>query len=529
MRKNITAISFLLFIAFLTILPGCLDLPSDLVMPKWDVDINAPLINKTYSLHDIIKQQNYIYEDYSNNPQGIYLIQSDTISQGVSSTDFINTGQTISFTNYSVPPADGSQDFYIPYKTDNVEIQSAHLQSGTLELAIRNNSNVDITFSIIIPSLTKNQTVFQIAAAVSAGNSADITSYLDNYEYNAPSNQDSLHKNDLLIEVTTQTTGIPNLLTTIGFDVYLSNLNFNSVTGKFPKTSLGNHKAMINLNLGDAQDFQDKTFLKSTALNFTANYASPYSNNFILEFDSLTIIGHRSNGDTFALRDSTGNKYFDIKIGNGNNRVEFTNGNSNIADFIAFLPDQVSIQANYFLDGQNLTSTVSTSDSVNVKGEFSAESFLALKKTSLTDTTSIDLSDDDRSNISNGRQLNMNMQIDNGIPLTTWLYATFTDVNYKPLFTLKNNTTGIDSIYFLGADVDQNGEVSNDVTTTDNITLDSSEVSLFAKSKYIIYTVSLRTRDAYQNPPPIVAIRPSAQLRLKAYGQVKYNLNPSDK
>ena len=32
-------------------LSGCTDFPSDLIMPKWDVDLNLPLYNQTYTLN----------------------------------------------------------------------------------------------------------------------------------------------------------------------------------------------------------------------------------------------------------------------------------------------------------------------------------------------------------------------------------------------------------------------------------------------------------------------------------------------
>jgi hypothetical protein len=527
MKKNLTTFNFFLFITFLLFVSGCLDLPTNPVMPKWDVDINAPIINKTYSLHDIIKTQPGITEDYSDNTQGIYLIQSDTASQNVGAIDFINSGTTISSTNNSVPPVNDSANFYVPLNIDSVKIDSAQLESGTFELVVRNNSDVQITLSITTPNLAKNGTAFQISATVEPGNSADLTSYLNDYEFT--SSRQSSNTNDLLVHIMTKTNGYANILTTIDFDIYISNFYFNYITGSFQKVSLGTHTSTLNLNLGDAQDFQGKTFLKNASLNLIASYLSQYSNNFIFGCDSLSITGYRNDGETFDLTDSTGSKYFNIRTSGNKNPISFNSNNSNIADFISFLPNQVSFRAKYILDGQGKTSTISESDSVRLQGDFSARSFLALKRASITDTASIKLSNSDRSNIRNGREMNMNLEVDNGIPLTTWVYATFADSNFHPLFTLKNNTTGIDSLYFLGADIDQNGEVSSNNTTIDNVTMDSSQVALFAKSSYVIYTVSVRTKNAYYNPPPIVAIRPSAQLKLKAYGQIKYNLNPSNK
>ena len=55
---------------------GCVNLPTNPVMPQWNVDLNVPLVNRSYTLEDIIKKQNYISVQ-PNSQGGIYLIQSD--------------------------------------------------------------------------------------------------------------------------------------------------------------------------------------------------------------------------------------------------------------------------------------------------------------------------------------------------------------------------------------------------------------------------------------------------------------------
>ncbi len=528
-RKNLVISIYLFLTVLLVSTSGCLKLPNEIIAPQWDVNINAPIINRSYTLNDIIKKQNNITTDYSSNPQGIYIIYSDTTKQGVSLVDFAKTTGDYSSTNNTIPPVSGTTYLYVPFQSDSVRIDSAQFQSGTIELVVTNNTNNPVSFDVTVPAIHYQNNPLQISFSVNSNQSVDESVFLSNYEYVTPDTQSSSNKNDLLLEINTSTGGVTNLISTINFSVYVSNVAFSSVTGTFPSVTLGKQTSVLDFSLGDATDFQGKTFLGTAKLYLNTLYEPLYQNNFTLNLDSLTVMGKRNNGQTFFLTDSTGSKYFNIKISNGNNTIEFSNLNSNMADFVSFLPDQVYFNAKYILNGHEQTGTVSLLDSVKFEGNFSTESFFALKKSSITDTTSIQISENDRSQIRDARNMNVNIQIDNGIPLTTWLQVTLTDINHKPLFTLVNNTTNIDSFYFLGADVNQNGEVSNSIISENSVVLDSSQINLFSRAYYAIFTVSVRTKDAYQNPPPIVAIRPSALLKIKAYGEVKYNINPSDK
>ena len=68
---------FKLLIATLVLflLAGCMDVPKDFIAPQWDTELNLPLINKTYTLDDIIKPQDHISVDTTGSD--IYLLQSD--------------------------------------------------------------------------------------------------------------------------------------------------------------------------------------------------------------------------------------------------------------------------------------------------------------------------------------------------------------------------------------------------------------------------------------------------------------------
>ena len=77
-----------LFLVF--IIQGCVSLPSDVIMPQWDTDLNVPITLKTYTLNDIIKSQNYIS---INSQDSTFLISSDSLSQKIAISQFLQFEQ----------------------------------------------------------------------------------------------------------------------------------------------------------------------------------------------------------------------------------------------------------------------------------------------------------------------------------------------------------------------------------------------------------------------------------------------------
>ncbi|MBZ0198277.1 MAG: hypothetical protein K8H86_00300, partial [Ignavibacteriaceae bacterium] len=310
---------------------------------------------------------------------------------------------------------------------------------------------------------------------------------------------------------------------------YSSDFLFSSATGYLPVKTLGVTETTYDLNLGDAIDFRDKAFLREADLKLTAHYKSPATNPFDIEVKDLKVIGRRNTGQTITLAFNN-NPNLTLRFKNGTFDTSFTNLNSNVNEFLTFLPDQVSVSAEYIMnpDDDHTYHTATNQDSVNFETSFTSRSFFALKKSTITDTTEVELSDDDRDRIRDGRGANLTVEIDNGIPLTSWLKADLVDKNYNLLFTATKNA-GKDSLYFLGAQIGSNGEVSTNTFSTTTIQLDSSQIQKFADARYLIYSVSVRTRDAYNNPPPTVALRGKQKLTVKAFGGVKYFVKPDDK
>ena len=512
-----------LFIAasMFVLLAGCMDVPKDFVAPQWDTNLNLPLINKTYTLNDIIKPQNHITVDTSGGD--IYLLQSDKYYLNNNLSEFVKISEE---SLSSIPTLTSNSDSsinYVPFP-GGTEVESAEFEHGTIDFKVSNPTSADVTVAITLPGFKdKNGNILITYNSVSAGQTNSISKDISNYIYEIPPDQSASLKNSLRIIVHAFS---PEQGNVVYSDVTMSGISFQYLKGKILSKSLGNQTSSYFFNVNEAEQYRDKTFLRDAKLNLNAYYISMYNSPVDLEIKNLNIIAKRNDGSVFYLRDSVGNPNFDIRIINGESKDVFTENNSNINDFVTYFPDSVILNAEYIVNPENIDGTYSSLDSIKIETDFSTRSYLAIKKTTINEQSSLEISQSDRDQIENGQGADVNFVIDNGIPMTAWLKIDVMDKDNNYLFTLTENPQEGDSISFVGADVDQNGEVTTSyLNPAKSISLDGSQIRLLSKAYFINYSVSFRTKDAYLNPPQIVAVRPSDWIKLKAYGTIKYRVN----
>ena len=130
--------------------------------------------------------------------------------------------------------------------------------------------------------------------------------------------------------------------------------------------------------------------------------------------------------------------------------------------------------------------------------------------------------------LKNGLQANLNIYLENAIPIDAYVKATLTDENYSPLFHLTRNQYGVDSLQFLGSQVNNStGEVILPTVTLNTISLDNEKILQLANARYLIISATANTKSAMiDNPNPLtVQFKSSDWLNIKCYGSVKYRVN----
>ncbi len=514
-------ICFLLLSAFLFI--KCVDLPDEVVLPEWDVNLNVPLLNKTYTLKEIIKEQEHIIVDTTNN---IFLLQSGKYFLNSSLSEFVQINETSSLEN--VPTLTSQTDSFIVYVQfpEGLEVDSGEFASGLLSLSVDNPSAENVSVILRIPAFhnsTNDQ--IRIQTNVPAGQTTLVNFDLNGYRYERPPDQPMSLRNSfrLVVRAFSQQ---PNVVYT---NLSMSDLAFNYITGVVPSKSLGDQISTYDFDVNQVEEYRDKSFLSDAKMQLKANYFSVFNTPNILEIRNLNIIARRNDGTELLLRDKTNNPYFTLRMENGNLNTVFNEENSNINEFVSFFPDSVVLLADYVVNPDNNTGTFSNQDSIRFETDFSTRSFLALKTITVEDETGLDISEHDREDIIKGKNAVIGFEIENALPLKAWLRIDALDDYGNYLFTITENENGIDSISFEAASVNSSGEViESNINPVKMVTLNDSQIKFFAKTYSLRYRVSFHTTDSSQNPPQIVSIRPSNWIKVKTFGSIKYKISNDD-
>ncbi len=521
-----------LFIA--VIFFGCVDLPSDISLPQWDVDLNIPLLKKSYILDDIIDSENE--PNISIDPvDSLYIIQSDNYLSASDVSPFMQVVNESSSKNNLLPVVnDDSLQLFIPFP-DSIEIEKADFKSGAIFFELSNHSAVnDIEVNVQIPGIKKpDDALLELQFNVHPNTTIQSTYYLDGHSYSEPLNQNSLFKGKIWLIAKAKSNDAAAFAS---FDVVTKDMKFASAKGYIPTKIIKAEREAFEINLGsELQNYKDKISLKDAKLNLKAQYKAADLDPFEIEIKNLKIIGKRKSGEekelifNESLLSPAASNY---RLNNGALQKIFSDDNSNITDFISFLPDSIIINADYVLnpDNNKTYKNVNVNDSVIVETNFNTKSFLALKKTTITDTLDVEITESDRDKILNAISADITIDAENRIPLTAFFKITFADENYNALFTLKENNSD-DSIMIAGANIDKStGEVIAANATTQLIEINGEEIQKFSKARFAFLSISVRTKDALDNnlTPPFVAVHSSDWINIKSFGKIKYRLNSDD-
>lgn len=128
---------------------SCFELPDELIAPQWQVDLNVPLLNKVYTLNDILKDDPHITIDTSGG-NSIYILQSETYKLSSGLAEFIQiTTETTSQNN--LIPASDSVIVYIEFP-EGAALDSAVFDEGYLSISVYNPSlhHADLMLRILV-------------------------------------------------------------------------------------------------------------------------------------------------------------------------------------------------------------------------------------------------------------------------------------------------------------------------------------------------------------------------------------------
>jgi hypothetical protein len=524
MKKRYKNLIILAFTATLVVTSGCYEIPNEFILPEWDVDLNIPFANKRFTIDELIREQGFLATGNLDIEDSIYVLATEIYDLDADISDFIQLVGFATLNNIPVFTDSQSVTLYLEFPEGAV-LDSAEFLSGTLDFSVNNPTNSEVTLTLVVPGINDpsgNPLLIEIITSPQNVNS--FSSDLEGLSYKVPKNQPPQFYNSLMVN-TSVTNG-----NAAGNVVYLdfssSNFLFSYVSGVMPATSLGIRENSFGFAT-ELSDYRDKTILREAEMIVDAGFISQFSDPYPVDVNNLNIVGLRSDGLQFLLKDSTGNENMFVHIEDGMFKQSFDESNSNITQFISFLPDTILLIAEYVLNPDGTRGAAAIDDSISFNTTFVINSFLALKKSTVSDSSTFELSQDEKDAIREGNSVSITMELENAIPLTGWLRMDVVDEDHNFLFTISHNSNETDTISFNAAVVDENGEVIKPFTNPPvTIELDSSQIEMMTRARFAVYSVTLRTSDAFQNSSKIVALRPDAWVKLKTYGTINYRVKP---
>ncbi len=552
MLKSLTTYLSLLLIISVLWINGCVELPEDVILPRWDVELNIPITERSYLLAEILdsaKNPNIDIFSQSGEADSLYLLVSSDISGSAAIQDTIKI---------PVQPIPADFDLSGPvapnspirrglvYNPDpEFHLLKAEFKSGTINLKLKNNSAVPVKYTFILPGFVNrnNGEVLELNGTLNPNSSLDEPINLVNFRYEErpvglsylfpPYYQAS--KGFFFVGIAEATeAGIIN----IGFtsEITSDEITVSKLEGRLKRTELARQNFTFDNTFGnDVGDFGSKIKFQEIKLNFSSITTGDFEGLKII-IDSLMVTGYDKlpNGNRINPVPLLfgGSPYFVKEMVAGDTlSLDFDEKNTNLTDFLTSFPDEIEVSTKFVIDNYSDSSTgiVSSTDSIRYTMDIKAPLKVSLTDAGYTDTVKIEgLSEENRKDIVNGNSANLTLELENRIALGVLAKVTILDKNYNPLFVLKsseNNVTG-DIIRIGSAAVNNEGIPVTPAIQTTSLLMEKDDFRKFADAEFVLIDVAVRsTGSTATNFGPFVRVRAKDWVKFKIYGGVNYHID----
>lgn len=515
MFKSMIKKLLLLTIFSISFLFTSCDLPTNFTAPQWDADLNVPITEKNYVLGDIVKtNRNLLLDSNLGKGKWLYKVQSDNYIQNFQIGDFLQDQLNANYDNLEFFVATLDTTAYVDIQS-GASIDSAYVTQGVLEIIIDSKATSDVNFNLKLPGFTDaNGNAKETGGVIQANSQKTFSVILDNSGYSSR-NQASSSQLMLLLKMNGQTPGQP-----LSVKINIKNTKFYLVSGRIPTKTLNPITKSVALPLTkDAINFRDKFTLSKCTLNLNVNYISRFPNSvFDVVMKDVKVVGKRvADGKKVNLTELNGNTNFgDLTIRDGILYKRFDDKNSNIGEFLSFLPDSITLEAGVIVNPNVDQGIATADDTIRLTFAVEAQSYLDLNKLSTNDTLALDIDNDVRKEIRNGKFARLIYEITNYIPINTDFTIDFTDASYQTLFTKTATADG--------------GKVTGEFTVQPSspnppkkMELTGDEILKLADAKFVILKSVASTTQA--SAPAKNYVGPDMQMKIKAYAQIKYHIN----
>ncbi|MCF8242731.1 MAG: hypothetical protein K9J16_15240 [Melioribacteraceae bacterium] len=547
--RKLTIPSLVLMVFYLS---GCFDSPKEVVMPSWDVELNVPLKKDFIYLGEILdtaKNPNIGLLDSAGVYDSLYFIYVTDLGTQTPVQDSLKipfdplAGVDLDLSG----PSDGSTiSSAIVFNPDpEYHVDTAEFKSGAFLLQVVNDSDIPVNYTIELPGFKSRLTGEKLAATgvASANSTQPIELPLEDYTYaelkvfeGAPLFEPYDFQNAKGFLVIGRVSAEGSVDINFTSQVNSSTITMTRMVGSIARIKLPYASQEFETGFGnDIQNFKDAIDFKQAKLNIRGITIGEMENLQVV-MDSLTVTAfdRRNDGsltNRFPLRFDGAALYKDSLIAGELYIRSFNEVNTNLNDFLLELPDVIRL-ANKILIAPSTTSpdslqVVSDQDSIRFDADLTAPLIIRAEDAQYADTSDIDISDDNRSEILKMNSFNLSLEYRNKIGLSVLSSVTFVDENMNTLFMMKTDD-GSSVITIPPATVGPEGRPTTAAAGTVTLVLDKPDIEKFAQAKYLITQVAINSYGVGTSSDTYVRIRAKDHLEYRIYGGINYRVESED-
>ncbi|MCP4633243.1 MAG: hypothetical protein GY855_09985 [candidate division Zixibacteria bacterium] len=400
---------------------------------------------------------------------------------------------------------------------DSTIIDSALVETGSLELTLNNKTNLDVNLLITVPSLANSYGQLTISRSMTGNQEITITRDLSNYTL-SPTGSSIPQNIPVQVNATIPSSG--NSMVTVNqndsilVSSEISALAFTSITGKIKPTSVDIDPTSVDIDIPDGLD--------QAALTDANLYLDFYNNSELPADLDLLLTGSNSNTLTIAGRVEG------KSAGASSPRLTTISvGSDALSEFLNPPPAGIDITGDAIFSPDYGNGTVAQTD--YVYGDLLMTSPLAF---SLADTVDIDLDIEEQEISEDAPDFDdrvhyavVNAEIVSHLPVGAEISIYISTLSDSTMYN-DPNAVVIGPMYLNAAEVDSmTGYAAGETSTSFSDSLDAVDVLIFDnESVYIGKKVQLYTAEAGSD----VEIRSSDYITINATAITEFEVGGED-
>ena len=408
---------------------------------------------------------------------------------------------------------------------DSTFYRNINIKNGTATFTFNNGIDLDLQLSVTFPELrrtdgTAYSTVINIGRS-SGSNSRATVGPINLAGWRIASG--SGLSNRISYNIVAQARGNNQVITISKTDsisalINMSQLIFDEITGRIKPTTLAETRSSVSLELGEVGDR-----FGYTNINFGEPDVKIFINNTVqipIRVNTR-IIGTNGNVTRTLVVPTT-----DLSTGQNVIQINRNDLSQFLNSFSSRLPDSLTVVNNVVVNPNYQEATIRSSDIVRGSASIEIPLKIGIQSGSFRDSVKFDFSSDDKDNLGNISNSQLQLNFTNGLPVELKFTGRLYDNTNRFLMYLPPLTATQDSsILIPAASVGADGKVVTPSNRLVSIQMTQTDVDKLVQAEYMLFNVRLNTSGTNNQP---VSFRTTDFIKLGGSVKIQYRIEGAE-